>query len=323
MTVLVTGAAGFIGFHTVRALLARGRRVIGVDNLSDYYDPALKEARLAQIDRHNGFLFRRADIADADAMMALAEDFPDIDGIVHLAAQPGVRYSLDHPYLYVRSNVLGHVTVLELARRLPQLKHMVYASSSSVYGANEHERFSVEDRTDQPTNLYGATKKADELMAHAYCNLFDLPMTGLRLFTVYGPWGRPDMAVYSFANAIMKNEPITVFNDGEMWRDFTFVDDIVDGILRALDTVPAGERPNALFNLGNSRPVKVLDLIEKLEQALERKAQITFAPMQRTEMLSTYADVDATRAALGYEPRTSIDLGLTRFVEWYRGYHGH
>ncbi len=320
MTVLVTGAAGFIGFHTVRALLARGETVIGVDNLNPYYDPALKRARLSEITSPNGFTFREMDIADDGAMLALADEFPSIDRIVHLAAQPGVRYSLENPFAYVQSNVMGHVVVLELARRLKTLKHLVYASSSSVYGANETDRFAIEDRTDSPTSLYGATKRADELISFAYHNLFDMPVTGLRLFTVYGPWGRPDMAVYSFADAITKGERIRLFNDGEMWRDFTYVDDIVDGFLRALDRPPS-EGP-ALYNLGNSRPVKVLELIEVLESTLGRKAVLDMVPMPRTEMLRTYADIDQSRKALGYDPQTTIQTGLPQFVDWYRRYHG-
>ncbi len=322
MTVLVTGVAGFIGFHTAARLLAQGEAVLGIDNINAYYDPGLKKARLRELEGREGFAFRRLDIADSDAVMKLAEAFPDITRIVHLAGQPGVRHSIDNPYSYVHSNVMGHVVMLELGRRLKNLDHLVFASSSSVYGNSAQEKFSLDDRADTPTSLYGATKRADELIAHAYTNLFDLPMTGLRLFTVYGPWGRPDMAVYSFADAITWNRPIHVFNKGEMWRDFTYVDDIVDGILRALARPPEGPSRYKVYNLGNSRPVKVMDLIRVLEATLCKKAQIILEPMQKTEMRHTFADIDQSRIDLGYEPKITIEEGLPRFVEWYREYHG-
>ncbi len=319
MTVLVTGAAGFIGSHVSKALLARGEKVIGADNLSDYYAPSLKRDRLALLTNHPGFTFRNLDIAEPDEALPLATDFPDLSHIVHLAAQPGVRYSLDHPFTYVRANVMGHVVVAELARRLDRLEHMVYASSSSVYGANETETLREDDRVDQPTNLYGATKRADELISHAYGHLFGIPQTGLRLFTVYGPWGRPDMAVYGFTDAILADRPITVFNDGDMWRDFTYVADVVDGIVRALDRPPA--QGTALYNLGNNRPVKVMDLIHVLERSLGRKAHVQFAPRPKTDMRRTAADVERSRKDLGYDPRTSIEEGVPLFVDWYRSYH--
>ena len=239
--ILVTGAAGFIGYHVSNALLAQGRAVVGIDNLNDYYDPALKQARLDRLEAQPGFQFLRADIADREAMLSLAKTFPDVTGIIHLAAQAGVRHSLIDPYSYVRSNVEGQLIMLELARRMDGLKHMVYASSSSVYGANEKQPFSIEDPVDTPLSLYAATKRSGELMAYTYAHLYGIPLTGLRFFTVYGPWGRPDMAAYIFASKIMAGEPITVFNNGDMRRDFTFIDDIVDGVIRCLETPPRGD----------------------------------------------------------------------------------
>lgn len=322
MTVLVTGAAGFIGFHTCAALLRRGDRVIGIDDLNDYYDPALKKARLAELDGFSDFQFHHLDIAEPDAILALADEFPDITNVVHLAAQAGVRYSLENPFAYVRSNVMGHVVMGELARRLKTFRHMVYASSSSVYGDNEELPFTVGDPTEKPTSLYGATKKADELISEVYAKLYDIPMTGLRFFTVYGPWGRPDMAVYGFSNAIMSGKPIRVFNNGELWRDFTYIDDIVDGIVRALDRVPTGTPQHAVYNLGNHQSEKVTDLIGVLEEALGKKAEIIFTEMQPGDMYRTFADIEPSRQDLGYEPRTSIRDGLPKFVAWYRTYHG-
>ena len=267
--ILVTGAAGFIGAAVCHALLARGDHVTAIDNLSDYYDVRLKEARLSLLAAQKNFSFRKADIADKDAMMAMADS--DIAGIVHLAAQPGVRYSLENPFAYVTANVMGQAVMLELARALPALKHFVYASSSSVYGANKKTPFAVGDAVEHPNSLYAATKRADELFAHTYAHLYRLSCTGLRFFTVYGPWGRPDMAPILFASAIAKGKPITVFNHGEMWRDFTYIDDIVSGVLKAMDRPATGEPPHALYNLGNNKSEKLTDFIAEIEKALGKR----------------------------------------------------
>jgi UDP-glucuronate 4-epimerase len=322
MTVLVTGAAGFIGAAVSQALLARGQRVVGLDNLNDYYDVRLKQARLAGLDGQPGFTFVRMDISDRDAVLALVEANPDIDGVVHLAAQAGVRYSLIDPYRYIQSNVMGQVVMLEAARSLKQLKHFVYASSSSVYGGNTEMPFSVGQPVEKPNSLYAATKRADELIAYTYAHLYQLPSTGLRFFTVYGPWGRPDMAPMLFTKAILAGDPISVFNHGEMWRDFTFIDDIVDGVLRALDRPSSDAPPHTLYNLGNHKSEKLLDFIAVLEGALGRKAQMRLAPMQPGDVAATYADIEASRQALGFEPSTPISVGLPRFVDWYRDYYG-
>ena len=321
MTVLVTGAAGFIGYHVAAALLARGARVVGIDNLNDYYDVSLKEARLARLSANPDFAFEKLDISDRDAILAFGERHGDIDGIVHLAAQAGVRHSLVDPYTYIQSNVMGQVVMLEMARRLKGLRHFVYASSSSVYGANTEMPFSIAQRVDQPTSLYAATKRADELIAHTYAHLYRLPATGLRFFTVYGPWGRPDMSPMLFAQAIFAGEPIRVFNHGEMWRDFTFIDDIVDGVLRALDRPPQGTPPHAVYNLGNHKSEKLLDYIATLETAIGRKAHMTLEPMQAGDVPKTYADIGATRRDLGYEPTTPISVGIPKFITWYRDYY--
>ncbi len=323
MAILLTGAAGFIGFHVAQALLARGDEVIGIDNLNDYYDPKLKRARLDQLQGQKGFKFYQADIADVDAVQQAAAG-ADIRRIIHLAAQAGVRYSLVNPYAYIRANVLGHTVMLELARHLPKCEHMVYASSSSVYGGNTKLPFAVEDRVDSPVSLYAATKKADELLSHAYAHLFRFPQTGLRFFTVYGPWGRPDMALYIFTKAIFEGRPIQVFNNGDMQRDFTYIDDIVNGIIRTLDSPPPPDeqgRPYRLYNIGNNKPEPLLRLIEVLEQAIGRKAEKQLMPMQPGDVQATYADIAAINQDLGYEPTTPIDVGVPRFVDWYRRYH--
>lgn len=325
MTVLVTGAAGFIGSQVATALLARGERVVGVDSMNAYYDPALKEARLARLEREAGFTFVRADIADRDTMLALPRRFGPIGTIVHLAAQAGVRHSLTHPFDYAAANLVGHLTMLELARSIRELGHMVYASSSSVYGGNTKLPFAVEDRVDRPISLYAATKRADELMSASYAHLYGIPLTGLRFFTVYGPWGRPDMAAYIFTRRILAGEPITVFNDGDLERDFTYVDDIVAGVLGCLDRPPetvAGERPHRIYNLGNNRAEPLMRFIGVLEAALGRKAEIRFAPMQPGDVRATFADIAASTRDFGFEPRVTIDEGLPRFVAWYRDYHG-
>jgi UDP-glucuronate 4-epimerase len=320
--ILVTGAAGFIGSHVAKALLARGDAVLGVDNVNDYYDVALKEARLAQLKADQAFTFRKLDISDHAAMLALAKEFPGISGIVHLAAQPGVRYSLINPYAYVQANVMGHLTMLETARALPGLRHFVYASSSSVYGSNTKMPFCVGDPVDQPNSLYAATKRADELIGHTYAHLYGIPSTGLRFFTVYGPWGRPDMAPMLFARAISASEPIKVFNRGEMWRDFTYIDDIVDGVLRALDRPASGTPPHKIYNLGNHRSEKLTDFIAAIEQALQKKAVIQLEPMQPGDVQATYADIEASRRELGFSPETPMSVGIPKFVDWYRDFYG-
>ncbi|MDE2133596.1 MAG: NAD-dependent epimerase/dehydratase family protein [Alphaproteobacteria bacterium] len=321
MTVLLTGAAGFIGYHVAEALLARGQSVVGIDNLNDYYDVGLKQARLKRLKARSGFVFRKLDFADRDGMATLGAAFPDVTHILHLGAQPGVRYSLVNPYAYVTSNVMGQVTVLELARALKNLRNVVYASSSSVYGGNEKLPFAVGDAVETPQSLYAATKRADELISHTYAHLYGIPLVGLRFFTVYGPWGRPDMAPMIFARAILAGEAIAVFNNGEMWRDFTYVDDIVSGVLAAMEAPPAGKPPHKLYNIGNSRCEKLTDFIAALEAALGRKAEIRFEPMQPGDVEKTYADIEATRRELGFSPTTPIGVGVSKFVAWYRDYY--
>ena len=320
--ILVTGAAGFIGSQVARALLARGETVLGLDNLNDYYDVSLKEARLTPLAADRNFSFRKRDIADRDGILSLAKEFPGITGIVHLAAQAGVRYSLIDPYAYVRSNVMGQVVMLELARALLGLKHFVYASSSSVYGANDKMPFAVGDPVEQPNSLYAATKRSDELIAHTYAHLYGIPATGLRFFTVYGPWGRPDMAPMLFTRAILAGEPIRVFNRGEMWRDFTYIDDIVDGVLRAVDRPPSASPPHAIYNLGNHKPEKLTDFIATIEQALQRKAIIKLEPMQPGDVPATYADIEVSERDLGFRPTTALSDGIPKFVAWYKDYYG-
>ena len=319
--ILVTGAAGFIGAAVTEALLARGDTVVGVDNLNDYYDVGLKQARLARLTANTSFDFHQIDISDRDRMLKLAADFPGITGIVHLAAQAGVRYSLVNPYTYVTSNVMGQVVMLEMARALPTLKHLVYASSSSVYGDNKKTPFAVGDAVEHPNSLYAATKRVDELFGHAYAHLYGLASTGLRFFTVYGPWGRPDMAPMLFARAISAGEPIRVFNGGEMWRDFTYIDDIVDGVLRALDRPATGTSPHAIYNLGNHKAEKLTDFIAEIEKALGKKAQMKMAPMQPGDVPITYADIAASQSALGFEPSTPISAGIPKFIDWFKGYY--
>jgi UDP-glucuronate 4-epimerase len=308
------------------ALLARGERVVGIDDLNAFYDPALKRARLARLEGKPGFAFHHADIAEAKAMAAVvrAAGAP-VRRIVHLAAQAGVRYSLVNPMAYVHSNLVGQVVMLEVARALDGLDHLVYASSSSVYGGNTKLPFSVEDRVDQPVSLYAATKRADELISHSYSHLFRLPMTGLRFFTVYGPWGRPDMAAYLFTEALFAGRPIVLFNHGDMRRDFTYIDDIIAGVIAALDRPPtdaAGVAPHRLYNIGNNRPEPLKRFVALLEQACGLKAVIELKPMQPGDVRETYADIEAIRRDLGFEPKTSIEDGLPRFVAWYRRYHG-
>lgn len=331
MHVLVTGAAGFIGFHLAERLLARGDVVVGVDSLNDYYQVSLKRDRVARLAAGGGnrFAFHQLDFADM-AALTQALDGVKIDRIVHLGAQAGVRYSLENPQAYVRSNLAGHVNLLELARHRG-VEHMVYASSSSVYGGNAKLPFAVEDRTDHPVSLYAATKRADELMSETYAHLFRLPLIGLRFFTVYGPWGRPDMMLWNFTRRILAGEPIPVFGHGEMWRDFTYIDDIIAGVLAALDAPPADDgqekaggsvKPHALYNIGNHRSEHLMRVVELLEQACGRKASIEFLPMQPGDVPRTYADITAIARDLGYAPTTPIEVGVPAFVDWFRDYHG-
>jgi UDP-glucuronate 4-epimerase len=302
-------------------LLARGDEVVGIDNLNAYYEVALKDARLAKLTAQKGFAFERIDIADKDAMFALAAKYPGVTHVVHLAAQAGVRHSLTDPYTYVSSNVMGQVVMLELARKFTGFRHFVYASSSSVYGGNTKLPFSIDDETEQPNSLYAATKKADELIGHTYAHLYEGPSTGLRFFTVYGPWGRPDMAAFLFTRAILAGEPIRVFNGGEMWRDFTYIDDIVAGVLAALSRKPSATPPHAIYNLGNHRSEKLTDFIAVLEKSLGAKAQVKFEPMQPGDVARTYADIEASRRDLGFDPKTPISEGIPRFVAWYRDHY--
>ena len=319
MTVLLTGAAGFIGYHVAEALLARGEAVVGVDSLNDYYDVGLKRARLDRLAGHAGFQFEQADIADRDAVVALAGRAGRITGIIHLAAQAGVRFSMVDPYAYVHANVLGHLVMLELARRLDGLTHLVFASTSSVYGLERQTPFRESQRCDTPTSLYAATKRADELMSHAYGHLYGLPQTGLRFFTVYGPWGRPDMAYYAFARAIVEGRPITLY-DGNPERDFTYIDDIVRGVLGVLDQPPAAGELR-LLNIGNTRREPVARLITLLEDALERRAVVEHAARPAADVASTLASVQAITALTGYTPSTTLEQGVPRFVTWFADYH--
>ncbi|MSO69190.1 MAG: NAD-dependent epimerase/dehydratase family protein [Alphaproteobacteria bacterium] len=325
MSTLVTGAAGFIGYHLSEALLARGEAVIGVDNLNDYYSVKLKESRLERLKRHKAFRFLNADIAEREAFASALPEKATITAIVHMAAQAGVRYSLDHPDAYIRSNVLGQLSILELCRVLPALKHLVYASTSSVYGGNTKQPFSEDDRVDDPISLYAATKKSAELMSHVYARLFGIPSTGLRFFTVYGPWGRPDMSAYLFADAIFAGRPIELFNGGDMRRDFTYVDDIVDGVVRVLDGPPVardGRPPERIYNIGNHRPEQLTHYVSVLERAIGKKAIIELAPMQPGDVKETYADISAIQRDFGFQPKTSIEEGVPRFVAWFKAYHG-
>jgi UDP-glucuronate 4-epimerase len=326
MTVLVTGAAGFIGYHVSKALLARGDAVIGIDNLSDYYDVALKQARLDQLAPHKDFHFEQIDLADTAGFDAASSRFRDVSGIVHLAAQAGVRYSLENPHAYVQSNVTGHLNILELCRRIDGLDHLVYASSSSVYGGNEKLPFSETDSVDHPVSLYAATKKSDELMSDCYSHLYGIPATGLRFFTVYGPWGRPDMAYYSFTKAIFNGDPIQVFNHGDMKRDFTYIDDVVRGVLGVLDHPPqkegSSDGSHRIYNIGNNQSESLQHFIEVIEAAVGKKATLQMAPMQPGDVKDTFADISAIQRDIGFVPTTSIDEGIPVFVQWFKGYYG-
>ena len=331
--ILVTGAAGFIGFHLTRKLLARGEEVIGIDNLNHYYDVTLKKARLAQLDGQNNFRFHKMDLADRQGMAALFTDIQP-ERVAHLAAQAGVRYSLKNPHAYVDSNLVGTMNVLEGCRH-SAVKHLVFASSSSVYGANRKKPFSVHDNVDHPVSLYAATKKSNELMAHCYSHLYGIPTTGLRFFTVYGPWGRPDMALFLFTKAILEGRTIDVFNYGKMRRDFTYIDDIIEGVIRVLDKTPepnpnysefdsdpgTSSAPYKIYNIGNNKPVELMHFIEALEAALGKKASKNMLPMQPGDVPETYADIDDLEKDTGFKPNTPIEVGISRFIEWYRSYY--
>lgn len=332
MHFLVTGAAGFIGYHTCLRLLAAGHTMVGLDNLNDYYDVKLKQDRLAQLTSQPGFRFVEMDLADRQGVADLfaREGF---QRVIHLGAQAGVRYSLQNPLAYADSNVIGTLTILEGCRH-HKVEHLVYASSSSVYGMNSKMPFATSDRVDHPVSLYAATKKANELMAHTYSHLYQLPTTGLRFFTVYGPWGRPDMAPFLFTKAILAGEPIKVFNHGQMMRDFTYIDDIVEGVVRIQEQVPQADKlwtgedasssfaPYKIFNIGNNQPVKLLDFIEAIEQATGKTAVKQYLPMQDGDVPATYADIDDLQRAVNFQPATSIQHGMTKFVAWYRQYYG-
>lgn len=330
MRVLVTGAAGFIGSSLAKKLLDRGDHVVGIDNLNDYYDVSLKEARLGRLTEKSGFQFMQIDIADRDALAKLFEESA-FDVVVNLAAQAGVRYSIENPAAYIDTNLVGFGNILEGCRH-SKVGHLVYASSSSVYGSNEHLPFSEKDNVDHPISLYAASKKANELMAHTYAHLYDLPATGLRFFTVYGPWGRPDMALFKFTKGILEDVPIPVFNSGNMVRDFTYIDDIVEGVIRVIDRpaqraegAPLPDRsrtaPWRIFNIGNSQKVQLLTYISALEKALGKSAVLDFLPMQDGDVPATEADVTALEESFGYRPKIQVEEGVQRFVDWYRAFY--
>ena len=318
MTVLVTGAAGFIGMHVAAALLARGEHVIAVDDLNAYYDVGLKRARLAALEPHRAFRFHQLDITDRGQLFSLVDAHSGITDIVHLAAQPGVRHSLVDPFIYVTANAMGHLVMLEAARRCPALTHFVYASSSSVYGGNQGRPSHETDDVSRPLSLYAATKRADELMSETYRHLYGIPQTGLRFFTVYGPWGRPDMAVYGFARAIDRGEPVTLYAGDDLARDFTYIDDIVTGVLACLDHPPPVSDPARLLNIGNGAPEPVIRLVRLLERHLDRQAVIRRIPRPGTDAEATFASIDAIRTLTGWQPRTPLDEGIPRFVRWFR-----
>ena len=333
MKILVTGVAGFIGYHVAHRLLAQGTEVVGLDNINDYYDVQLKMDRLKQLEGKTGYRFIKMDLADKAALSALFEQ-ERFDRVIHLAAQAGVRYSLENPHVYIQSNLVGFLHILEGCRR-SRVAHLVYASSSSVYGANTRMPFSVHHNVDHPVSLYAATKKANELMAHSYSHLYRLPTTGLRFFTVYGPWGRPDMALFIFAKAVFEGKPIDVYNHGRMQRDFTYIDDIVEGVVRVTGKIPSGNpdwdsqnpdpaaslAPYKIYNIGNNNPVELLTLIRILEQCTGKKAEQRLVPIQPGDVPATYADVDDLMKDVGFKPSTPIEQGVEKFVEWYRNYY--
>ena len=332
MTCLVTGAAGFIGYHLSERLLAEGHEVVGIDNLNDYYDPALKKARLNQLEGRQGFHFVRAALEDQNTLETLFSSYK-FSYVIHLGAQAGVRYSLENPRAYIDANISGTLNILECCRHSEDLKHLVYASSSSVYGMNTKQPFATDDPVDHPVSLYAATKKSNELMAHTYSHLYGIPATGLRFFTVYGPWGRPDMAYWLFTQAILENRPIKVFNQGKMQRDFTYIDDIVEGIVRLMDHLPKSETgvasqrpsrswaPHRIYNIGNNQPVALREFISTIEDALGKTAQKEMLPMQPGDVVATWADIDDLQAAIGYKPSTPLATGIGNFVDWYRNYY--
>lgn len=318
MKILVTGAAGFVGMYTAKRLLEQGHDVVGLDNLNDYYEPALKKYRLNQLTSYANFRFLKMDLADRAGIAELFKT-EQFQRVIHLAAQAGVRYSIENPFAYVDSNLVGTMTILEGCRH-NQVEHLVYASSSSVYGMNEKIPFSETDQVDNPVSLYAATKKANELMAHSYSKLYKIPTTGLRFFTVYGPAGRPDMAPWLFTEAILQGEPIKVFNHGKMMRDFTYIDDIVEGVVRIQDVIPQGEVPYSLFNIGNNEPIQLARFIKAIESATGREAEKIMLPMQPGDVERTYADTARLEAAVGYKPQTEIEQGIQKFVDWYKKY---
>ncbi|MCC3416964.1 MAG: NAD-dependent epimerase [Microcoleus sp. PH2017_29_MFU_D_A] len=326
MKILVTGAAGFIGYHLAQRLLSQGEQVYGIDNLNDYYDVNLKKARLAQLQPHSEFTFQQLDLSDRTLVSQLFQN-QTFDRVVHLAAQAGVRYSLENPHAYADSNLMGFLNILEGCRH-SKIKHLVFASSSSVYGNNTKIPFAVSDNVDHPISLYAATKKANELMAHSYSHLYNLPMTGLRFFTVYGAWGRPDMAYFKFVKAIAENKPIDVYNFGKMQRDFTYIDDVIEGVVRVMEKPPQSNSetsstvPYKIYNIGNNSPVELLAFIEVVETAMGKKAVKNLLPMQPGDVPSTYADVDDLMADVGFKPSTPIEQGIHQFVEWYLDYYG-
>jgi len=332
-TIVVTGAAGFIGYHVCTKLINEGFKVIGIDNLNDYYDENLKKSRLSFLVKYPDFEFHKINITDKDAIFNIFS-FNDVDYIINLAAQPGVRYSITNPQAYIDSNIQGFINILETARNF-KIKHLLYASSSSVYGANSNIPFSVHSNVDHPMSLYAATKKSNELMAHTYSSLFSVPTTGLRFFTVYGPWGRPDMALFLFTKAIFENRPIDVFNNGNMLRDFTYIDDIVEGVFRLIKKIPSPNikwdsnnpdpgssyAPYKLYNIGNNSPMKLMEYIKTIEKSIGKKASINFMPLQDGDVLETYADVTDLVKTIGYKPQTTVSEGVHEFVKWYKEYY--
>jgi len=326
MKVIITGVAGFIGAALAERLLSQGMEVIGIDNLNDYYDIGLKKSRLSRLEKagQQAFTFIQADISDKNAILPLASAHQDTEYVFNMAAQAGVRYSIENPFAYAETNVLGFMVIAEMARRIPKLKQFIYASSSSVYGGNSKTPFAIEDAVTKPVSVYGATKISNELFAHTYAHLYGINCTGLRFFTVYGPWGRPDMAAYLFTSKIMAGEPIPVFNNGDMRRDFTYIDDIIDGVAGAMNcpmNTAHGSAPARVYNLGNSKSETLMDYIKEIEQALGKKAVYDLKPMQAGDVYETYADISLSTRDFGYAPKTAISEGIPKFVEWYKSYH--
>ncbi len=329
--ILITGVAGFIGFHTTKALLSKGIPVIGIDNINDYYDTSLKNDRLAQLKDDPNFEFHKVDLSEYEKIQDIVDGHSGLDNIIHLGAQAGVRYSLENPFAYSRSNLTGHLSILEIARKLQEkdkLKHLVYASSSSVYGGNTKQPFSVDDPVNKPVSLYASTKRANELMTQSYSHLYRIPATGLRFFTVYGPWGRPDMAYFKFTKAMYSGKSIDVYNNGDMMRDFTYIDDIVDGIFAVNDAVPSGDSeyavgdaPHRVFNLGHNKPENLDEFVKTLERLTGCTANINYKPMQPGDVKETYADIDREKSVFGFEPKITLEDGLSRFVDWFKDYY--